>query len=318
VDALSLATGLAVAGAVFVAVLALESSLTSTRQVVQSRILSTGSAEPQHHGVQLNVPRLVSLSERGRRTALDLERAGLAFTVTEYLIIRSAVAVGFAILGVLLGSELGFGLAGVAACAVIGYLLGYMLPNSYLTQRKERRLRRIEDQLLELLVSMSKSLRAGVGLTQALEYAGREAAAPLGPEILRVVRNLQLGADVENVFDDLNQRIGSNDLEIATAAIIIQRRVGGNLSEILSNVANTIRERRAIRSELHALTSKQRLQGNASALIPVLVAVFFFLVNPDTAKLLFTTTTGNIALAIGIFFELLGLWMVRRFAVIEV
>ncbi len=168
------------------------------------------------------------------------------------------------------------------------------------------------------MVSMAKSLRAGVGLTQALEYAGRDAPDPLGSELLRVVRELQLGADVENVFEEMNARIASPDLEIASAAIIIQRRVGGNLSEVLTNVATTIRERKAIRNELNAITAKQRLQGNASALIPVFVAVFFFFVNHDTAKLLFTTTAGNIALGVGIFFEVLGLWMVRRFGAIEV
>jgi tight adherence protein B len=133
-----------------------------------------------------------------------------------------------------------------------------------------------------------------------------------------MVRELQLGAELEVILEEMNARVGSADLEIVSTAIVIQRRVGGNLSEVLTNVANTIRERKAIRSELRAMTSKQRLQGNLSAIIPVFVAAFFLALNPDTAKLLFQTTVGNIALTIGVFFELLGLWMVRRFSVIEV
>jgi tight adherence protein B len=94
--------------------------------------------------------------------------------------------------------------------------------------------------------------------------------------------------------------------------------VGGNLSEILTNVANTIRERRTIRNELHAVTAEARLQGNLSALIPVFIALFFYAFNNDAASLMFETTIGNIALGVGIFFELAGLWMIRRFADIEV
>jgi tight adherence protein B len=99
---------------------------------------------------------------------------------------------------------------------------------------------------------------------------------------------------------------------------MIQRRVGGNLSEILSNVANTIRERRELRQEVLALTARQRLTANFGALLPIFVAFLLFLLNPDTTKLLVTETAGRIALIAGIGFELLGLWLIRRLAVIEV
>ena len=100
--------------------------------------------------------------------------------------------------------------------------------------------------------------------------------------------------------------------------MIIQRRVGGNLSEILINVAETIRARRKIREELHAETAMQRWQANGSAMIPILIAIFFFLMNPNMARLLFETTAGQIALGIGIFFEVLGVVLIRKFAEIEV
>ena len=317
-DLAILLAGTAVAGAVFLATLAVQGRLSETRDAVQARILDGGGRPASQGSFQLIVPSVASLSERGRRMALDLEQAGLAFTLTEFLIIRTMVGVVFAITVVLLTSSFGGQGAVNIGAALIGFLLGYLLPSNYVKRRKARRLRLIEDQLLEALVSMSKSLRAGVGLSQAMEYAGRESSEPLGPELLRVVRELQLGADLEVVLEDMNQRIASPDLEIVSSAVVIQRRVGGNLSEILNNTANTIRERKAIRNELHALTAKQRLQGNASALIPVFIAVFFFFVNHDVGKLLFTTTAGNIALAVGIFFELLGIWMVRRFSSIEV
>jgi tight adherence protein B len=296
--------------------MALLGGLGATRRVVALRTL--GDSAEQQIGPQLTIASLPSFSERGRRLAFDLDQAGLNFTVTEYLMIRAGTGIGGLALALLLGSLMEFGQAVGVIFSVLGFLVGYWLPSTYVTQRKGRRLRLVEDQLLDSLVSMSKSLRAGVGLTQALDYASRETPEPLGPELQRVVRELHLGADIEVVLDEMNYRIGSPDLEIASTAISIQRRVGGNLSEILNNVASTLRERRAIRQELHATTAKQRIQGNLSALIPIFVALFFYAANPETAKLLIETTTGRIALVAGIFFEIAGLWLIRRLAVIEV
>jgi tight adherence protein B len=317
VDAIVLLTAVTVAASIFAAALALQGRLTATRQVVQQRTLA-GTTPAVGRAPILTIPRLEPLSERGRRIAFELERAGLALTVSEFMAVRIGSAVGMTLVAALAARALSFSSVLGILAAVLGFVVGYWLPGHYLMMRKRRRLAQVEDQMLEALVSMAKSMKAGVGLTQALEYASRDVGAPLGPELQRVVRELQLGADIEIVLDEMNRRIGSGDLEIASTAIVIQRRVGGNLSEILTNVANTIRERKGIRDELNALTAQQRLQGNMSALIPVAVACFFFAFNFETARLMFETTAGNIALAVGIFFELLGLWMVRKFAEIEV
>jgi tight adherence protein B len=316
VDGLLVITGAIVALAVFAAVTVLQGILGSTRAAVQLR--TTGGTTTQDHGRSLHVPRLPALSERSRRIAMELERAGLAFTVTEYVAVRVSVGVVLALLLSLFlsGQTADSGLA--IGGAVVAFFVGYFLPTIYVGARKTARLRRVEDQLLDTLISMAKSMRAGVGLTQALEYAAKDTEPPLGAELVRIVRELQLGADLELIFDEMNNRVGSPDLEIASTAIVIQRRVGGNLSEILTNVANTLRDRKAIRSELHALTAKQRLQGNLSALIPVAVAAFFFSVNPEVMGRLINTTTGLISLGVAIFFEFMGLWLVRKFAQIEV
>jgi tight adherence protein B len=168
------------------------------------------------------------------------------------------------------------------------------------------------------LTAIAKSLRAGLGLLQALDIAAREAPAPLGPELRRTLRDLELGGDAEIVFMELNKRVGSRDLEIVTTAIMIQRTAGGNLSEILTNVSQTIRERKELLTEVRTLTSMQRLQGNLTALIPVAIALLFFAVNPGIGRLLIDTPTGQMALTVGIFFELVGLWLIRRLATIEV
>jgi tight adherence protein B len=154
-------------------------------------------------------------------------------------------------------------------------------------------------------------------LLQALAYAASETPAPLGAELQQTMRDLQLGADPGITFAALSERVGNADLDIAVTAIVIQRNVGGNLSEILANVTHTIRERVKVQTEVRVLTARNRLQANLVAALPVLVAIAFIGINPDTGKLLYETNAGRIALTSGIVFELIGLWLIRRLARIE-
>jgi len=318
-EGLLLGAAVLAASAVFIAVLAIQPTLGSTRRLVQQRTMASGGPlAGEYRTINVPITHLPNLSARAHKIAFDLERAGLNLTVAEFMITRSTAGAAIAIGGFLLVSSFEVSYLFSSVVATLGFLMGQYLPVSYLHGRAARRLRVVEDQVLDALVSVARSMRTGLSFPQALEYAGREVGEPLGPELQRVLSELQLGAELDVVFEEMNGRIGSSDLEIASTAILIQRRVGGNLSEILMNVANTIRERKTIRNELHALTSRHRLQGNLSALIPVVVALLFFALNPEIARRLFETTAGQISLTIGILFELLGLWMVRRFGEIEV
>jgi tight adherence protein B len=153
---------------------------------------------------------------------------------------------------------------------------------------------------------------------QALDYAAEQTPEPLGPELQRTIGDLRLGGDPAIVFEELNRRVGSSDLEIVTTAIMIQRTVGGNLSEILATAANTIRERHELKREVRVLTTRHRVTSNIVALLPVLVFSIFYVSNPDVAGLLFTELAGQIALTFAICMELFGFWIMQRLASIEV
>ena len=249
----------------------------------------------------------------------ELERAGWPIRVGEYLSLRLAGAAAGGAAGVLL--LLGFHPGPALLRPLLVLLLvfgGWLFPRMLLSRARQKRLEKVEGQISDAVMGMAKSLRAGTGLLQALAYAAKETPAPLGPELQRTLRELQMGAEAEAVFGALSARVGSPDLDIVVTAILIQRGSGGNLSEILFNVTNTIRERAKIQAEVRVLTSEQRISANLMALIPVVIAVLFILISPDTGKLLINTTIGQIALAIGIMLELLGLWVIRRLAVIDV
>ena len=327
-DPVLLLIGLSVAGAV-----ALLTVLANQRMRYQGRIVSArlapNAASPGYgpqsilhgrRGFPLLLLDLLPLSSEAReRMSGELEQAGWSIRVGEYLALRLACAAAAAAAGLVVLTSLEVEAAWLKAVVVLALLYGgWFLPRLYLSRRRQRRLEQIERQLPDALTAMAKSLRVGSGLLQALAYAADETPAPLGTELQGALRDLQLGAEAEDVFSELAQRVGSPDLDIALTAIVIQRTVGGNLSEILTNVTNTIRERAKLKGEVRVLTTRQRLTGNLVALLPVLIAVAFIAINPDTGELLFTTAPGQISLAIGIGFELLGLWLIRRLAVVEV
>jgi tight adherence protein B len=327
-DPTLLLIGLTVGGAVALLVVVAYQRIRYQGRVVSARLTRStasptfGAGSLLHRRRRLPVPltEILPLSAEAReRMGRELDQAGWPIRVGEYLSLRLACAAvaGAAGLAVLRLLNVEAAWLKILAVVVLVYA-GWFVPRLYLSRKRQKRLEKIERQLPDALTAMAKSLRAGSGLLQGLAYAAGETPAPLGPELQAALRDLRLGAEAEDVFADLSQRIGSPDLDIALTAIVIQRTVGGNLSEILANVTNTIRERAKMKGEVRVLTSRQRLTGNLVALLPVLVAVVFIAINPDTGKLLVETAAGQISLAVGIAFELLGLWMIRRLAVIEI
>jgi tight adherence protein B len=238
--------------------------------------------------------------------------------VGEYLALR-IVAAG-------LGAALGFitlfrfsAPLWITLCVSLGgFIGGWLLPVIYVSMQRARRLDAVERQLPDALDTLARSLRAGTGVVQALIYTAEETPAPLGPELAVTMRELRLGANAEEAFAELSNRVGSPDLDIAVTAIVIQRTVGGNLSEIVTGVSHTIRERAKLHGEIKVLTSRQKLTGNLVALMPVLLAFAFILLNPDIGNLLINTFAGRVSLAIGLLFELIGLVLIRKFAKVEV
>ena len=257
--------------------------------------------------------------EYDEQMSRELERAGWRLRVNEYLSLRLASAIVAGGAGLLLLISLDLGPAWLRPpLTFFIVLVGWMFPRILLSRARKKRLARIEGQLSDALLAIAKSLQVGSGLLQALSNAADETPAPLGPELQRTLRELHLGANTDQVFEALAERIGSTDVDIVVTAILIQRNTGGNLSEILFNVSDTVRQRFQIKEEVLTLTSAQRMTANMVAVLPVLVVLAFMWINPDFANSLLRTGIGQIALAIGIALELFGYWMIKRLAVIEV
>jgi len=244
-----------------------------------------------------------------RRVARDLARANLKLKVAEYYYIRIGAALGAGlVLGVLRDP-----LSGVA-----GLVIGWFAPRFWVGRRIGGRLSAFNKQLPDVITLLSNSLRAGSSFLQGIELVSRETPAPMGEEMGRVVREVNLGLSMEEALKNMVRRIKSEDLDLMVTAISIQQNVGGNLAEILDTIAFTIRERVRIKGEVNTLTAQGRYSGYLVAFLPIGIALVLNMINPAFMQPLFTQLIGQILLGVGLFMMSIGFFMIQKITDIKI
>jgi len=204
---------------------------------------------------------------------------------------------------------------------LLGLILGAMafpLPGLIIHLLKRRRDRRFGFQLVDALVAMGNALRAGYSLHATFELLAREMPNPMGQEMRMVVQEMQVGVSMDDALHHLYERMPSQDLDLLITSIIISREVGGNLTEIFDNIAETIRERHRIEGKIRALTAQGKIQGIVVALLPVAIGVILNAINPDFMRPMFTTWIGGLMLALIVILELLGAYFIWRIVSIKI
>jgi tight adherence protein B len=151
-----------------------------------------------------------------------------------------------------------------------------------------------------------------------METAAKELAPPMGPELTRVTREVGLGLTIQEALANMYRRMPSDDLDLMITAINVQHEVGGNLAEILDNIAHTIRERIRIHGEIRTITAQQRLSGIILAALPVLLAFIMYILNPEYISRMWQDICGLMMLFTGGIMILLGYFIIRRITDIKV
>jgi tight adherence protein B len=247
------------------------------------------------------------------KVALTLDRAGVPLRVGEYYMIRWGLAALLFVVPLIFGQSMFILLVSVGTGGV-----GYMLPAYWVGSKRKTRMNQINGHLTDMLGLVSNSLKSGYGMMQSFEFAAKQMDGPLAMELRRMLREANLGLSAEDALNAMGERIDSKDLDMVLTAVNIQRAVGGNLSEILDQVAFTMRERERIRGEIATLTSQQRMTGIVIGGLPVLMFLLFMVMNPEYMSLLFTETAGRIMLVAAVGLEFLGYLSIKRIMAIEV
>src|SRR5215213_3097808 len=255
-------------------------SITSERSLVEERLgrfLEDDRPQPEGEagGSVLTdwLNRRVAKSSMGDRVSRELARADLKFKVAEYyaLVFMSTVVAALA----------AYLIQPYPASALIGAVIGFLIPRFYVKRQQTVRLNKFNDQLSDMLNLMVNGLRAGYSTMQAMEAVSRELPAPISDEFHRVVQEMQIGISMEKALDNLLRRIPSDDLDFVITAINVQREVGGNLSEILDTISFTIRERVRIKGEIRVMTAQVRTSATVLSLIPVFLTAALWFISPE-------------------------------------
>ena len=241
--------------------------------------------------------------DREQRIAARLDAAGSSLKPSEWVLVHAGVAlvaavVGFAVGGFSIIVALVFGLVGAAA------------PPLFLKIKAGRRRAAFSKLLADTLQLMAGSLQAGQSLAQSIDTVVREGQDPISSEFRRVLVASRLGVAIEDAMEDVAARMESEDFGWVVMAVRIQREVGGNLSELLITVANTLREREFLRRHIKALSAEGRLSMYVLAGLPPVFLLYLTLTNYDYVSVLFTETLGWLMLGGAVVLLAVGmLWM---------
>ncbi len=256
-------------------------------------------------------------AKKGKPSVLEqLQRADLKLRPSEYLMIQLGSA---ALVGLIVIVRFNITLTSLSIIfAPIGFIIGYLVPGFYVKYRIGQRLKKFNGQLGDTLTLLSNALKAGYSFAQAIDTVAKNAVPPIGDEFGRAVREMNLGGSPDEALQNITKRIASADFDLVATAYSIHRTVGGNLAEILDNIAYTIRERVRIKGEISTLTAQARASGTIITALPILLAAFMFFVTPGYFKPMFENFIGWVLIAIGIFMIFIGNLIIRRVVAIEV
>ena len=248
-------------------------------------------------------------TERGLAERLDL--AGIARKPAEWALLGASAC---AALSALLTSLLGNIVVGVLVGVAVGYAGMRLLVSSRISQRRNA----FRDQLPDVLQLIASSLRAGLSLPQALDAVVREDSQPGAGEFSRALAEARIGASLEDALDTVAARMDSVDLRWTVMTIRIQREVGGNLAEVLSQTMATMRERASLRRQVRALSAEGRLSGYVMIALPLALAAWLFLTDRSYLHPLWTTSLGVLMVIAAVVLFVVGVIWMRAAVKVEV
>jgi tight adherence protein B len=264
----------------------------------QQRTKRKSGVQERLEGISAHV---LEKNNRGRTLDDTLDRAGLSMRSSEFVVVCTGVAVAGLFLGVLL--------FGIPYFLLMAIPVGLGIP-LFLKFKIGRRRKAFVNQLGDTLQLMAGSLTAGYGLGQTLDSVARETDSPTSEEFQRVVMETRLGRSLEDALQAMSYRIGAKDFDWVVDAIKIQASVGGNLSEIIEQVGETIRARTRIKRQVDALTAEGKISALVLFVLPFGLFGFIFSSNPDYIKPMFSSGLGQAMLgAAGVMLTCGGLWL---------
>jgi tight adherence protein B len=233
-----------------------------------------------------------------------LERAALPLRAAElvYICLGCAIAVGF-VFTLIFGS---------ATMTLVFAGLGAWLPVMFVKHKARVRIKAFDNQLPDLLITISASLKAGHSFRHAMQAVVDEGAQPTADEFARVLSEAQLGAPVDQALTDMSEGVGSKNLGFVVTAVTIQRQVGGSLAGLFDGVAETVRQRQHFQRKVAGLTAMGRMSAYVLIGLPFFICLAVTALNPRYMAPLYHTSTGHMMILVTIGMVAFGTVVLKR------
>lgn len=225
-------------------------------------------------------------------------------------------------------------LMSVTCAAVIGYTVylrtGYGVPSllvaaaclpvplRFIQWKRAKRLSVLEQQLPEALSMMASALRVGHSFVAGLGAVGEESPEPIGGEMRKCFEEQNYGIDLRTSLMNLTRRVPVQDFRIFVAAVLIQKESGGNLAEVLEKVVQTARERFRLKKQVSVHTAQGKMTGWVLSMLPVIIGVFMYMLNPKGMSILWTNPIGLKMLYVASGMDFVGAMIIRKIVKIQV
>jgi tight adherence protein B len=239
-----------------------------------------------------------------------LQQAAVTMTTGSFLMITLGLSVGLGMVVLILMRNW--------FAAILFAALGAWLPYLWLKRRRNRRMYAFEEGLPDAIDLLGRAIRAGHPLSSGLKMVADETQEPIAGEFQRTFEEHRFGVPFDDAIQDLADRVDIVDVRILVTAILIQREVGGNLAEVLDNLASVIRARFTIRRQLRVYTAQGRMSGYVLAALPIVVGGIIYLLNPEYGSLMFTKPMGRFFLGLAATMQIVGYLWIRKIINIDI
>jgi tight adherence protein B len=259
------------------------------------------------------IPALDDLLRRSSRVA-DLQK----MLVQGGIAMRAGNFLGFSALAGLAATVVAYALSKRVEVAWVALLVGFLLPYSYASFRRNQRFEKFEELFPEAIDTLARAVRAGHAFTTALEMITNEVGEPVSGEFRQLYEEQKFGMPVRDALINLTERMPLVDVKFFVTAVMLQRETGGNLAEILDNLSYVIRERFKIQRQVRVYTAQGRLTMALLMGMPPIIVIVMIVLNPSFIRPLFSDPIGHTLLVVGIILQTVGYFVIRKIIRIQV
>ncbi len=266
-----------------------------TRQI-ETRLKETGHGGAKARRVELR---------------LRLERAGVSISTRMFYVLSAAAGLLTAALYLALGYSPWFALAVLASN-------GIGLPRYVLHRMALRRQKQFTKLFADAIDVIVRGIRSGLPVGECLNIIARESPDPVGAEFKLLVEAQKLGMTLKQALERACRRMPTADMKFFAVVLNLQQQTGGNLAETLAGLSNVLRGRKKMADKIKAMSSEARLTASIIGVMPFLVSLAIYLLNPAYIMLLWTEPLGNVILFGGLIWMSIGVFVMKQMVSFEI